>query len=143
MQIILKLTWKLCLNPLEILIPLLYPQIAPTIWLFHCQFIKMKSIRFIKFLLRIKFTKQFSGTGFFIQWIFNPFPLEYYKILISSRSPFFKKLYARRSNIPDEITLIVLDSKIIPSHLLPIVLRFIYTNELIVLPDQVKLIYWN
>ena len=137
------------------MIPSLYLQIAPTIWLFHCQFIKMKSTHFIKFLLRIKSTKPFSGTGFIYKafctsgsnianfqfWKTRHFrygDFRYnYKITISSRSPFFKKLYARRSNIPDEITLIVLDSKIIPSHLLPIVLRFIYTNELIVLPDQV------
>lgn len=53
-----------------------------------------------------------------------------HRLLLSARSPFFAKLFQRRNDPNGHISLIVLDSSIIPGHLLKVVLAFIYTNEL-------------
>ncbi|CBY43257.1 unnamed protein product, partial [Oikopleura dioica] len=54
-----------------------------------------------------------------------------HRLILSSRSSFFRKLFDRRTDCPlGHISLVVLDSSIIPSHLLKIVLSFFYTNEL-------------
>lgn len=62
-----------------------------------------------------------------------------HRLILASASPFFRKLFARRRHCAgssDQITLIVLDSTIIASSLLPAVLRFVYTGEINSLPDS-------
>lgn len=54
-----------------------------------------------------------------------------HRAILCARSPFFARLFERRSVPEGHIALIVLDSKIIPAHLLKVVLMFIYTGELI------------
>jgi hypothetical protein len=59
-----------------------------------------------------------------------------HRVILCSRSPFFARLFERRSVPTGHIALIVLDSQIIPAHLLRVVLMFIYTSELIDLETQ-------
>ena len=59
-----------------------------------------------------------------------------HRAILCARSPFFARLFERRSMPEGHVALIVLDSKIIPAHLLRVVLMFIYTSELIDLEVQ-------
>ena len=50
-----------------------------------------------------------------------------HRLILSSRSPFFRKLFDRRTDCPlGHISLVVLDSSIIPSHLLKSEISFNY-----------------